>query len=221
MIRIRTGGISKARHSPGITMQVHGDWEGLKSTWKVGALLTPFCVRRVWCVVCADLCIFLCSSTLYAPGHGDTTWGHNSDQSCWTEIFLVFTSDISEEPQDFPCSSRAMHVGHLKEDTRHGSCFLCPLYFLSWWEADPSWWWVLFLHDTGRLFLAEKTERKTGIKVLASYTAHSYLMKLLKNIMRSILHNWLIFKCLKNQLKMFISWPIFPITASYFWLKGP
>lgn len=35
-------------------------------------------------------------------------------------------------------------------------------------------------------FLVDKTERKTGIKVLASYTAHSYFINLLKNIKVSI-----------------------------------
>lgn len=38
-------------------------------------------------------------------------------------------------------------------------------------------------------YLVEKTELETGIKVLASYAAHSYFINLLKNIMRSVLHN--------------------------------
>lgn len=70
-------------------------------------------------MVCVDLHIFLCSPTQCAPGDGGTTSGHNSDQSGKKDS----SSDISEDPQDLPCSARAMLAGHLKENPWHGSCF--------------------------------------------------------------------------------------------------
>lgn len=79
-----------------------------------------------------------------------------------------------------------MLAGHLKGNTQ-GPAFHGTRVFLLDKKQIRHYDEHCFCKIVIEFFLVEKIELQTGIKVLASYTAHSHLQISLKNLMRSVL----------------------------------
>ena len=127
-----------------------------------------------------DLCIFLCSSIQHAPGDGgehEVTIQINpagqeyfwflvlvSVKSLWTFPFLpeLHLQDTSKGTHGMGPAFLAPHIFFLNEELIH---------------HDDEHHFSKILVE---FFLVEKIELKTGIKVLASYTAHSHFINLFK-----------------------------------------